>query len=154
MKEYLTQLLDYELWANQRVIEALDTLRNPPSRAVAVMGHILSAQHVWFGRIIHEYAFVAIWEDIPVSWMIETAERQHRQITGYVSTLNEAEVTKLIEYANSQEVTYQSSLLEILTHMSHHAAYHRGQVVQLIRPMLKEAPVTDFIVWLRSSKGV
>ncbi|ADB40182.1 DinB family protein [Spirosoma linguale] len=154
MKEYLIQLLDYELWANQRVIEALDTLRNPPPRAVAVMGHILSAQHVWFGRITKEYAFVAIWEDIPVSWMIETAERQHRQITGYVSALNESEVTALVEYVNSRDVTYQSSLLEILTHMSHHAAYHRGQVVQLIRPMLNEAPVTDFIVWRRSLKEV
>ena len=40
-------------------------------------------------------------------------------------------------------------LLDILTHMSHHAAYHRGQVVQLIRPMLDEPPVTDFIVWTR-----
>ncbi|GAB3026927.1 DinB family protein [Spirosoma pulveris] len=154
MKEHLIQLLDYELWANQRVIEALDTLKNPPSRAVAVMGHILSAQHIWFGRIIHEYAFVAIWEDIPVSWMIETAERQHRQIVGYVSALNESEVGELVEYVNSQEKPFKTSLPDILTHMSHHAAYHRGQVVQLIRPMLKEAPVTDFIVWIREKQAV
>lgn len=154
MKDHLIQLLDYELWANQRIIEALDTLKNPPSRAVAVMGHILSAQHVWFGRVIHEYAFVAIWEDIPVSWMIETAERQHRQIVSYVSSLSEADVSGLVEYANSEGIDYKTSLLDILTHMSHHAAYHRGQVVQLIRPLLNEAPVTDFIVWTREKQAV
>lgn len=154
MKEHLIELLDYELWANQRVIEALDTLSNPPSRAVAVMGHILSAQHVWFGRITHEYAFVAIWEDIPVSWMIETAERQHRQLVGYVSALREADMGESVAYTDSSGVAHQNSLLTILTHMSHHAAYHRGQVVQLIRPMLNEAPVTDYIVWAREKQAV
>ena len=149
MKDHLIQLLDYELWANRRVVDALESIRNPPARAIAVMGHILSAQHVWFGRVMNEPVFVAIWEDIPVSWMTETAERQHRQLHDYLSGLTEADLLQPIAYANSKGVPYQSSLLNILTHMSHHAAYHRGQVVQLIRPMLQEAPVTDFIAWTR-----
>ena len=152
MKDYLIQLLDYELWANQRVIESLDSLKNPPSRAVAVMGHILSAQHIWFGRIMHTTTFITIWEDIPVSWMIETAERQHRQVVSHVSSLQESDVAELIEYNNSNGVPYKSPLLDILTHMSHHAAYHRGQIVQLIRPMLTEAPITDFIVFTREKQ--
>ncbi|GAB2524151.1 DinB family protein [Spirosoma aerophilum] len=154
MKDHLIQLLDYELWANQRVIESLDSLTNPPSRAVAVMGHILSAQHIWFGRIMHTTTFITIWEDIPVSWMIETAERQHRQVVGHVSSLQEPDITEFVEYNNSNGIPYKSSLLDILTHMSHHAAYHRGQIVQLIRPMLKEAPITDFIVWTREKQAV
>jgi uncharacterized damage-inducible protein DinB len=152
MKDYLIQLLDYELWANRRVIDALERIPNPPARAIAVMGHILSAQHVWIGRIMHESTFVAIWEDIPVSWMVETAERQHRQVVSHISAIAESEIAELVEYVNTKGDAYKSSLLDILTHMSHHAAYHRGQVVQLIRPMLKEAPVTDFIIWKREGK--
>lgn len=152
MKDPLIQLIDYELWANRRVIDALELVKNPPARAIAVMGHILSTQHVWFSRIIHKTAFVAIWEDIPVSWMIETAERQHRQLLGYMEALSEPELTQVISYTNSQGIAYQNSLTALLTHMSHHAAYHRGQVVQFIRPMLPEAPVTDFIVWARHEK--
>ncbi|MVM31864.1 damage-inducible protein DinB [Spirosoma sp. HMF4905] len=149
MKDYLIRLLNYELWANLRVIDSLETIKNPPARALAVMGHILSAQHVWLGRITNESVFVSIWEDIPVSWMAETAERQHRQLTGHVEGLTEPDLVKTIAYANSQGVPYQNTLIDMLTHMSHHAAYHRGQVVQLIRPMLTEAPVTDYIVWKR-----
>jgi uncharacterized damage-inducible protein DinB len=149
MKNYLIHLLNYELWANQRIIDALEKVENPPARAIAVMGHILSAQHVWLGRITHESVFVSIWEDIPVSWMIETAERQHRQLVSYVSGLSEVDLVQPIAYTNSQGIPFQSTLLDMLTHMSHHAAYHRGQVVQLIRPLLAEAPVTDFIVWTR-----
>lgn len=149
MKDYLRQLLDYELWANQRVIEALETVSNPPARAVAVMGHVLSAEHVWYGRLAHESVNTAIWADIPVNWMLETAERQHRQLVSYLEALPEANLTEPIAYKNSKGTPFRSSPLEILTHLSHHAAYHRGQVVQLIRPMLAEAPVTDYIAWVR-----
>ncbi len=151
MKDYLIELLDYELWANRRLIDAIETINNPPARALAVMGHILSAQHVWFGRVTHASTFVTIWEDIPVSWMGETAERQHRQIVSHLLGLTESELLQLVDYVNSKGISYQSPLADILTHLSHHAAYHRGQVVQLIRPMLGEAPVTDFIVWKRES---
>lgn len=149
MKKYLINLLNYELWANQRVIEALETVDSPPARAVAIMGHILSAQHVWFGRIIHEPTFVNIWEDTPVAWLAETAERQHRRLVDYVAGTPEADLLRPVDYANSKGQSFQNTLFDILTHLSHHAAYHRGQVVQLIRPLLKEAPVTDYIVWVR-----
>jgi uncharacterized damage-inducible protein DinB len=151
MKTYLTHLLNYELWANQRIIESLQTIDNPPARAIAVMGHILSAQQVWLGRVLNEPTYVAIWENIPVSWMGETAERQHKQAISYITSIAEAELLLPVEYVTSNGDPYQSTLIDILTHMSHHAAYHRGQVVQLIRPMLEEAPVTDFIVWARDS---
>lgn len=151
MKNYLIHLLNYELWANQRVIDALETVDNPPARAVALMGHILSAQHVWLGRVLHETTFVSIWEDTPVAWMAETADRQHRKIVSYLNALPETDLTQSIDYSNSQQEPYQSTLIDILTHMSHHAAYHRGQIVQLIRPMITEPPITDFIVWTRES---
>ncbi len=149
MKNYLIHLLNYELWANQRVIDVLETIDNPPPRAIAVMGHILSAQHVWMGRVLHETTFVSIWEDTPVAWMAETAERQPRRITAYLTSMAETDLVQSVEYVNSRGETYTGTLLDILTHMSHHAAYHRGQVVQLIRPLVKHAPITDFIVWTR-----
>lgn len=151
MKPYFIQLLNYERWANQRVIEALSTVNNPPARAIAVMGHILSAQQVWYGRITREPTFVAIWEDIPVGWMSQTLDRQHNRLIDYLNKLDEAELAQSIDYVNSKGEPFRSELADILTHLSHHAAYHRGQVVQLIRPMLAEAPLTDFIFWMREA---
>lgn len=149
MKDYLVQLLDYEHWANLRIINALETVPSPPARAIAVMGHVLAAQHVWYGRMAHESVFISVWEDIPVSWMTETAERKHRQVSSYVESLTDEELNQPVSYVNTKGTRYQSTLLDILTHLSHHAAYHRGQVVQLLRPLVNEAPVTDYIVWKR-----
>lgn len=149
MKEHLVNLLNYELWANQRVIAALETVDVPPTRALEVMGHILSAQHAWFGRISGETVFVSIWEDIPVVWMAETADRQHRHMLDYLNTTTEGEIYQQYAFTDAQGETSHTTMLNLLTHMSHHAAYHRGQVVQLIRPLLTTAPVTDYIVWVR-----
>ena len=149
MKDHLIKLLDYELWANQRIIDALASLPNVPEKALSLMSHILAAQHIWYARMADESAILSVWEEIPVSWMIETTERQHRQLVSYVEILSQNELNQLIKYVNSKGNAYQSTRLDILTHLSHHAAYHRGQIVQLIRPLLPEAPVTDFIVWTR-----
>ncbi|RIV18454.1 damage-inducible protein DinB [Fibrisoma montanum] len=149
MKNYLIHLLNYEAWANKRVIQALETLDAPPARAVQVMGHILSAQQIWIGRVTKEPTFVAIWEDIPIAWMAEMADRQHRKLVNHITNLAETELLAPIDYVTSKDQPFQNTVLDILTHMSHHSAYHRGQVVQLVRQMLPDAPVTDFIVWVR-----
>ena len=149
MKDHLIQLLDYELWANQRIIDALASLPNVPERALSLMSHILAAQHIWYARMANESAILSVWEEFPVSWMIETAERQHRQLVSYVEILSQKELSQPVNYVNSKHVPYTSTRLDILTHLSHHTAYHRGQIVQLIRPLLPDAPVTDYIVWTR-----
>lgn len=151
MRDHLIKLLDYELWANQRIIDALALLPNVPERALSLMSHILAAQHIWYARMANESAILSVWEEIPVSWMIETAERQHRQLVSYVEILSQKELNQSIAYVNSKHIHYTSTRLDILTHLSHHTAYHRGQIVQLIRPLLDEAPVTDYIAWTRES---
>lgn len=149
MKNFLIHLLNYERWANRCIIDALETLETPPDRAVALMGHILAAQQIWAGRAEQEPTFISVWEEIPLGWMAETTERQHRKLVSYVASLSETDLLQTVAYTTTKGVSYQSTLLDILTHLSHHAAYHRGQITQLIRPLLPDSPVTDFIVWTR-----
>ncbi|GAB3916086.1 DinB family protein [Larkinella terrae] len=149
MKNYLLRLVDYEQWANRAVIDALGSVANPPHRAVELMGHVLSAQQVWMSRLTGEISYVAIWEDIPIAWMGETSDRNFRRLKTFLEGESEESLVQLIAYKNSVGEPFESPLTDILLHLSHHAAYHRGQIVQLIRPQLTEAPKTDFIFWAR-----
>ena len=149
MNDSLIRLLEYDYWANQRIINALDGLENPPARAITLMSHLLAAQQIWLGRVTHESTPVALWEDIPVNWMGETAERHHRKLVSYAASLSATDLVLPIEYTDTKGHTYHNTPTDILTHLSHHGAYHRGQIVQLIRPLLPEAPSIDFIVWAR-----
>ena len=150
MKELLIQLLDYEHWANQRVISTLQQVSAPPSRAVEVMGHILSAQEVWFNRITGNPSPTAVWQEVPVQGMNSKAERQYQVLKAYLNEISEQTLATGIAYRNSKGDAFENTLRDILTHLSHHAAYHRGQVIQLLRPYVAQLPATDYIVWIRN----
>ena len=149
MKSYLIRLLDYEQWANQAVINALENIVDPPQRAVELMGHILSAQQVWLSRVTGEVSSVAVWENIPIASMAETSDRSFARLKRFLETETDESLSRVISYKTSAGQPFSNPLIDILMHMSHHAAYHRGQVVQLIRPLLDQAPQTDFILWVR-----
>jgi uncharacterized damage-inducible protein DinB len=152
MKNALLTLLNYELWANQTVINRLQQADSPPERAVQLMGHILSAQEVWFGRLHGNIGSVASWQDIPLDKMAERAEQQYLLMKVYLTNLTDEQLAEAIAYQNSTGKSFQNTVQDILVHLSHHAAYHRGQVVQLIRPLLTEMPMTDFIAWVRDKQ--
>jgi uncharacterized damage-inducible protein DinB len=149
MKATLIKLLDYELWANRRVIERLQSITTPVERAVQLMAHILSVQDVWFNRITGCDTEVVIWQVIPVEAMNQKAEDHHKLLSAYLANLTNEQLLQAIIYRTSKGQSFKNSLLDILLHLSHHAAYHRGQVIQLIRPQLVETPYTDYILWIR-----
>ncbi|MEZ0608257.1 DinB family protein [Fibrella sp. WM1] len=151
MKDQCLKLLNYELWANSRVIEALTTLADPPPRAVAIMAHVLSAGQVWLSRILKEPVDVAVWEDIAVDQLMNVAQRQNERFRHFVAQQDETALQRTIDYTDTKGTPYTNSLLDLLIHVSHHAAYHRGQVIQLIRPLAVAVPPTDYVVWLRTT---
>ncbi len=149
MKEYLLHLLDYELWANQSVIASLQSVDNPPARAVEIMAHILSAQEVWLCRIQARPVTIDPWQNMPVLDMSAQVEKQHRLLKAHLTDSDDWQPTHIVAYQNSKGQSYENTVQEILTQLSHHAAYHRGQVVQLLSPQLADIPTTDYIFWRR-----
>ncbi|WP_460637329.1 DinB family protein [Larkinella harenae] len=150
MKDYLIRLIEYEQWANRTVIDALERVSNPPQRAIALMGHVLSAQQVWLSRLTGEVSYVAVWEDVPIAWMGETSDRNSHRLKDFLASESDESLNRLISYKTSGGQPFTSMAIDILTQLSHHAAYHRGQIIQLLRPQLVEVPMTDFIFWARS----
>lgn len=149
MKSYHIRLLQYEHWANSRIIEALEKLETPPERAVLLTSHILNAQMVWFTRIINDHLVVGVWDLLPVSWLKETSDLSYQKWDSYLKDLADADFDKIIKYQNTKGEHHETSLSDILTHLSHHAAYHRGQIIAALKPVLPSPPSTDYVLWLR-----
>lgn len=149
MKEHHIRLLQYDYWANLRIIEALEKLDTPPERAVLLTSHILNAQMVWFTRITNDHLVVGVWDLLPVSWLKETADLSYQKWDSYVKDLGEIDFDRLIKYRNTKGEYFETPMGEILTHLNHHAAYHRGQVIEALKPVLRPLPATDYILWLR-----
>ena len=150
MKNALLNLLAYEYWANLRIIETIETTDNPPAKAVLLMGHILAAQQAWFVRLTDSPELVNVWPDTPVADLKTVAEQHYQQFTNWLINKANEDLTGIITYRNSRgEGPFENTIQDILLHLSHHAPYHRGQVIQLLREVRDTVPATDYIIWKR-----
>ena len=68
----------------------------------------------------------------------------------YIEELAEARLTAVIRYRNSQGDEFANTVLDILTHVVIHGAYHRGQIAKAIGKAGGKSVNTDYIIFARS----
>ncbi len=121
-----------------------------PEKIEAVFSHLLIAQKIWLARLQGEAITLQVWETVPRKvWQLYLEENTQQLIT-YLKTLPDDALSSFIHYQNSKGESFSNSIQGILTHLLLHSAYHRGQIVLLLKPLINPLPITDFIYYLRS----
>ncbi len=152
-KGQLRRLFKYDLWANERVLRALEAL--PPGQASSsiarLFSHIIAAQQVWLRRVQGADLFgLKAWPEMdPESW------------PGLLQTTHAAWLDQLKAHADGFEavVSYQDTkghpfetpLHEIITHVVIHGQHHRAQIATHLRALGLTPPPTDFIFFTRET---
>jgi len=149
MKAYLTQLLNYDKYANQLIVNLIKT--KPLPQTVRLMAHLLAAQLVWLSRCMGTASTnYTIWPDGDIDKFDDIAETNHQLWTIYLQTLNDVDFDAEITYKNSQGDEFNNTLADILTHVINHGTHHRAQIGQFLKAEANvELPNTDFIFYLR-----
>ena len=151
MKEYFLNLFRYDNWANREVSDCLISLDHPPEKALSLMSHIINAQKIWLCRITGTtYNANSVWQTLLKSEITEALNNSSAALIEYTGSLSENDPEKIIEYTNTKGESFRSPLKDILTHLSLHSAYHRGQIILLIKPNVKVLPNTDYINYVRN----
>ncbi len=151
MKEYFLKLFRYDNWANREISDCLLSLDQPPEKALSLMSHIINAQKIWLCRITGTaYNANSVWQTLLKSEISEALNNSAAALTEYTGSLSENDTDKIIEYTNTKGESFRSPLKDILSHLSLHSAYHRGQIILLIKPGVKVLPNTDYINYSRS----
>ncbi|QOJ30410.1 MAG: DinB family protein [Ignavibacteriales bacterium] len=149
MKKELLSFIRYDTWATGMLIDAYRKAENPPAKTLETLAHIISSRYIWYYRVIGEPSPVKIWED----YKPEDLRKELKQITSlwldFLRTLKDDDVYTEITYKNNAGVEFTTPLFQIIFHLHSHSSYHRGQVMTLIRPHIKEVPVLDYIVFNR-----
>ena len=68
----------------------------------------------------------------------------------YINTLPEANLAAVIRYRNTQGEDFANTVLDILTQVVIHGAYHRGQIAKAIGRAGGKSVNTDYIIFARS----
>lgn len=144
MSSQLDRLLRYDIWANG---ETLDSLRPnpPPARSLRWMGHIVGAELLWLARLRREPPPLPVWPDLSVDACGTHLSQLSESWLAYLDEADPDRLQQRVTYTNSKGEPWTSRVEDILTHVTIHSAYHRGQIASDLRAAGHTPAYTDYI---------
>ena len=149
MNDLLLRLLAHMRWADDIVADALSTGETPEPESVRLLAHIAAVEHLWYSRILGRPAEIAVWPTLSVAEARAVANQHADLFDALVTGADESALARRVAYRNSKGRAYESSVLDIVTHVSMHGGYHRGQIARQLRAAGREPPYTDYIQFMR-----
>ncbi len=140
---HLLRLLQYDGWANREILGSLETAA-PPPRSLQWMAHIVGAECLWLARLRGEPAPLPVWPELGIDECGEHLAELYRRWPEYLHDHRNA-LGEQVSYTNSKGESWTSTVEDILTHVTIHSAYHRGQIAADMRAAGMAPAYTDYI---------
>jgi uncharacterized damage-inducible protein DinB len=157
----LLEQLNYDCWANLRLIDALKEL-DPQSFRQKIASsfpsvhqtlvHILWAEELWLERW-QGRSFVPSLdpEDFPSLQIVRTKLLDiHAKQLQFLTGLPAGAADQVVGYVNFRGQRWEYTLRQMVQHLTMHSAYHRGQLATLLRQLGPIPPSTDYLVFVDS----
>jgi uncharacterized damage-inducible protein DinB len=142
---YINRLFSYNDWANREVTRALNNLKEPPSRSVQRLAHIVSAERLWLERLTRKKQTNPVWPEFGLKQCEEEIVELAKLWKDYLTSIGEDDLIRLVTYKNSKGEDWTSQTQDVLLHVILHSAYHRGQIASDMREAGFPPAYTDFI---------
>ena len=148
----LRSMFEHMAWADERAVAMVaaspDVARD--SGAHRFLGHIVAAERVWLLRITGaDSSTHPIWPDWSLERVRSTAEENAQAYRELIANASEEDLTRLVEYRNSQGVAFRTAVADILAQVLLHGSYHRGQIALALRTGSLAPMNTDYITYVR-----
>lgn len=147
MTEMLLRFFEFDIWANQQTLRSLETMTNPPERAVALIAHIAATQRLWLERALSAPQSVAVWPE----WSLPETAKELSAVPGqWIRLIATGDLSREFIYSNTKGQQFRNKLSDVALHVAFHGVYHRGQIAALVRQHGGEPAYTDFIQAVRT----
>jgi uncharacterized damage-inducible protein DinB len=145
----IRRLWAHARWADTALLGALS--ESSPPEALGELAHVVAAEEVWLARLEQRPSRVPVWPVLTLTELHPLAARVHDDLSGYLASLDDAALPRLVRYTNSAGRTFENTVADILLHAALHGQYHRGKINLLLRQAgLNPAP-TDYIAFVRGA---
>ena len=149
LADYLRREFAYDEWANREVLAAIRAVGAVNERSLHLMAHILAAERVWLERLKQVPQSVPVWPKPD----LEQCEAEAAALGGlwleFLDLITAGDVSQSVTYKNSKGEEWTSTIVDILTQVIMHSAYHRGQIASHMRASGQTPAYTDFIHGVR-----
>ena len=145
LRDHLRRLLEWDAWANREAVASLRAADPPPLKALRFMAHVVAAERLWLGRLRQDPAPVVVWPAHGLDACAEEAGAMAQAWRSFLDDPHAADLGRAVAYRNSKGEPWTSRVVDVLTHVVAHSAYHRGQVASELRAAGFTPAYTDFI---------
>jgi uncharacterized damage-inducible protein DinB len=145
-------LVNYEMWALGRLLEAIEQTPAPRYKSQLLFAHILNAYRLWHDRIAGNEATTGPWDERSIEECHTMLAELERDFAALAEKRSPEQLAQIISYKNTKDTAYDNTLGDILQHLVLHSAYHRGQVNMLIRQAGGQPAMIDYIGFAREGK--
>jgi uncharacterized damage-inducible protein DinB len=161
-KDDLARLIDYNIWANHRLLRAAatlsvddfkrDTLRASHGGVRGTFVHIMGAEWLWLERwkgvspprLLDEGEFADV-VALRDRW---TVIEDHRE--DWFRGQTDQTLAADVDYRSLDGAPWKAPLWQLMQHVLNHSTYHRGQVTLLLRSVGARLASTDMVAWDRA----
>ncbi len=152
LADYLRRQFSYDDWANKEVLAAIRAAGHSSAdqgpanhRSLQLMSHILAAERLWLERLQQKPQSVPVWPEPNLAQCEAQAAEMGGQWLAFLDLITAGDVSQSISYKNSKGEQWTSTVVDVLTHVVVHSAYHRGQIASHMRASGQTPAYTDFI---------
>ena len=149
LADYMRRDFSYDAWANEETLRAIEAAGGQDARSLQLMSHICAAQRIWMERLKQQRQSVAVWPEFDLKRCREEIADLNRLWHEYLDLITAGDVSQTISYKNSKGEAWTSTIIDVLTHVVVHSAYHRGQIASHMRTSGQTPAYTDFIHGVR-----
>lgn len=143
--DYLRKEFVYNAWANRAVLDTIRTAGGENVRSLQLMSHILAAERLWLERLRQVPQSVPVWPEPDLGSCEAECAKLEREWHDYLDLATAGDLLQTITYKNTKGEPWTSPILDVLTHVIMHSAYHRGQIASHMRSIGQTPAYTDFI---------
>jgi uncharacterized damage-inducible protein DinB len=149
LADSLRRQFAYDTWANREVLAAIHSSDAARERSLQLMSHILAAERVWLERLKQQPQTVPVWPKPDLAQCEAEAAELGRLWSEYLDFISSRDISQTISYKNTKGESWMSTIVDVLTHVVMHSAYHRGQIATHMRACGQAPPYTDYIHGVR-----
>lgn len=152
-------LLDYNRWANRRLLDAAAKLAPEDFTRDLGASHG-SVQGTFVHMLFAEWLFTQRWRGESPKQKFSTADFPtldsliarwsdlEREQAAFLESLSDEALAQRVAYLNFQDQRWEYPLAQMILHTFNHSTYHRGQIASFLRQFGEAPPATDFLVYL------
>ena len=147
----LLNLIDHVTWADAQVLTAIasiDVARPERAQAMRLYAHLAGAEHIWLSRLEGRRPVHPVWPELSLEAAAALASESLAGLRAAADAPPEA-LERVVEYQTTTGQLFRNKVADILSHVTLHGSYHRGQIALLTRQGGGTPVATDYIVYAR-----